>query len=223
MQELLLLAELKAITEESKKRGIKIFVIGAFCVKAYDCLVRESYDLDLGIKSEAFEPLAALLKELGYSVCPRDIWVTAEKQSGDEQIAIHIAVDEILDVNSQNRYPLRDEEAVLRRYAGQNLQVPALSLSGLLITKLIAFRENDIVDVVAILIEKFDDLNSEELYEKVSRSQNLPAVHRRLIDLLDLFETDEIDGIWFVRLRQTLPTEVKAGLIEKIKKIIDFF
>lgn len=223
MQEALLLAELKNIAEESKNRGIQILVIGAFCVKAYDCLVRESYDLDLGINSEAFEPLAALLTELGYSVRPRNIWVTAEKQIGEEQIAIHIAVDEILDLNSQSRYPLRDEEAVLRRYAWQNLEVPALSLSGLLITKLIAFRENDVVDVVAILMERFNDLNSAEFYEKSSRSQNLSAVHRRLIDLLDLFESDEIDGIWFVRLRQILSNEAKAGVIEKIKKLIALF
>jgi len=36
---------LKAILDESKKRGLNVFVIGAFCVKAYDCLIRESHDL----------------------------------------------------------------------------------------------------------------------------------------------------------------------------------
>jgi len=34
MDEVLLLKELKAIIEESVKRGIKVVVIGAFCVKA---------------------------------------------------------------------------------------------------------------------------------------------------------------------------------------------
>ncbi len=223
MEEALLLTELKTIIEESKRRGIKVFVIGAFCVKAYDCLVRESYDLDLAIHGESYEPLAELLKELGYSVRPRGIWVTAEKQSGDEQIAVHIAIDEILDLNSQNRYPVHDEEAVLRNLGPPNFEIPALSLSGLLTTKLISFRENDIVDVVSILMEKFNDLNPEEFYEKIVRSQNLAAIQRRLTDLLDLFESDEIDGIWYVRLRQTLSDEVKAILLNRIQKLLKLF
>ncbi len=223
MEEALLLTELKTIIEESKRRGIKVFVIGAFCVKAYDCLVRESYDLDLAIHGESYAPLAELLIELGYSVRPRDIWVTAEKQSGDEQIAVHIAIDEILDLNSQNRYPVHDEEAVIRNLGPPNFEIPALSLSGLLTTKLISFRENDIVDVVSILMEKFNDLNPEEFYEKIVRSQNLAAIHRRLTDLLDLFERNEIDGIWYVRLRQALSNEMKATVTSNIKKLLGLF
>jgi hypothetical protein len=223
MDESLLLKELKAILEESKRRGINVFVIGAFCVKAYDSLIRESHDLDLAVAGDSFEKLDQLLKELGFSVRPKNIWVTAEKQIGDEKIAVHIAVDEILDLNSQNSYPIEHEKVFFLKHEKLDFEVPALSLSGLLITKLISFRENDIIDVVSILIEKSDDLNSQELYYKALQSGNHQAIQRRLNELREFFESGEIDAIWYIWLKRMLPAEVKAKVLDKIKKLLKPF
>ncbi|MGH7596154.1 MAG: hypothetical protein ACREOI_07355 [bacterium] len=223
MEEALLLKELKAILDESKRRGINVFVIGAFCVKAYDSLIRESYDLDLAVVGEIFDLLAQLLKELGFSVHPRNIWVTAEKQIGEENIAIHIAVNEILDLNSQNSFSIRDEKTFFLKPGELDFEIPALSLSGLLITKLISFRENDVVDIVSLLTNKFEELNSQELYLKAADSNNLQAIQHRLLELRELFESDEIDAIWYIRLNRTLSVEVKAALLDKISKLLNPF
>jgi len=223
MEESLLLKELKALLDESKKRGINVFVIGAFGVKAYDSLIRESHDLDLAVVSDSFEKLAQLLKDLGFSVRPKNIWVTAEKQIGDQEIDVHIAVDEILDLNSQNSFPLRHEKAVLLSSEQLGFEVPALSLYGLLITKLISFREKDIIDAVSILMEKADALNSQELYQKAFESNNYQSVQRRLNELREFFESGEIDAIWYIWLRRMLPSEIKAALLGKINKLLKPF
>jgi hypothetical protein len=86
MEEALLLKELKAILGESKRRGISVFVIGAFAVKAYGSLIRESHDLDFAVVGKSFASLAQLLRDLGFSVHPKNIRVTAAKQIGDEHI-----------------------------------------------------------------------------------------------------------------------------------------
>jgi hypothetical protein len=104
-----------------------------------------------------------------------------------------------------------------------DFEVPALSLSGLLITKLISFRENDIIDVVSILIEKSDDLNSQELYYKALQSGNHQAIQRRLNELREFFESGEIDAIWYIWLKRMLPAEVKAKVLDKIKKLLKPF
>jgi hypothetical protein len=223
MDESILLKELEAILDESKKRGISIFVIGAFCVKAYDSLIRESHDLDLAVRGDLFAPLAQLLKDLGFSVHPKNIWVTAEKQIGNHQVAIHIAVDEILDLNSQNRYSFEHEKAIFLKPKNFDFEIPALSLSGLLITKLIAFRENDIIDVVSILTERFQELKPQEFYFKARQSDNLKAIQRRLIDLREYFENDEIDAIWYVWLKRTLPKDVKVTMVDKINALLKPF
>jgi hypothetical protein len=223
MEESLLLKELKAILAESKKRGIDLFVIGAFCVKAYDSLIRESHDLDLAVAGDSFGKLDQLLKELGFSVHPRNIWVTAEKQIGDEKIAVHIAVDEILDLNSQNRYPIEYEKAVFLKHEKWDFEIPALSLSGLLITKLISFRENDIIDAVSILIERSDDLNSYEFYYKALQSDNHQAIQRRLRELREFFVSGELDAIWYIWLKRMLPAETKAKLLDKIENLLKPF
>lgn len=223
MDDVLLLKELKAIIEESVKRGINVVVIGAFCVKAYDCLLRKSHDLDLAIAGDEFAPLAQLLKDLGFFVHPRNIWATAEKQIGETLVAVHIAVDEILDLNSQNSFPIRDEKKAFIKSNQVGFGIPALSLSGLLITKLIALRENDIVDVVSILTNKFDALSSQELHLKAEGSNNLLPIRRRLIELRELIESDEIDAIWYIRANQMFPAEEKAALLDKINKLLKPF
>jgi hypothetical protein len=223
MDEALLLKELKAIIEESAKRGIKVFVIGAFCVKAYDCLLRESHDLDLAVAGDEFASLAQLLKDLGFFVHPKNIWVTAEKQIGEALVAVHIAVDEILDLNSQNSFPIRDEKKVFLKSDKVGFGIPALSLSGLLITKLISFRENDIVDVVSILMNRFDELSAQELYFKAEGSNNLLTIRRRLTELREFFESDEIDAIWYIRANRVLSAEEKAALLNKITKLLKPF
>jgi len=223
MEESRLLQELKAILDESKKRGIAIFVIGAFCVKAYDSLIRESHDLDLAVAGDSFEKLEQLLKDLGFSVHPKNIWVAAQKQIGDEQIDVHIAVDEILDLNSQNSFPVRHEKAVLLTSNQLGFEIPALSLHGLLITKLISFRENDIIDVVSILMAKTDELDSQELFRKALESNNHQSVKRRLNELREFFESGEIDAIWYIWLRRMLPIEIKATLLGKINKLLKPF
>jgi hypothetical protein len=223
MEEALLLKELKTILDESKRRGINVFVIGAFCVKAYNSLIRESHDLDFAVVGEGFDPLAQLLKELGFSVHSRNIWVTAEKQIGEEKIAVHIAVNEILDLNSQNSYSIRDEKAFFLQPGELDFKIPALSLSGLLITKLISFRENDVVDIVSLLTNKFEEMNSQELHIKAADSNNLQAIQQRLLELRELFESDEIDAIWYIRLNRPLSTEVKATLLDRINKLLKPF
>jgi hypothetical protein len=223
MDETLLLKELKTIIEESAKRGIKVFVIGAFCVKAYDCLLRESHDLDLAIVGDEFASLAQLLKDLGFFVHPRNIWVTAEKQIGEALVAVHIAVDEILDLSSQNSFPIRDEKRVLLKSDNVGFGIPALSLSGLLITKLISFRENDIVDIVSILMNKFDELSSQELYFKAEGSNTMPVIRHRLTELREFIESGEIDAVWYIRLNKTLAAEVKITVLDKITKLLKPF
>jgi len=172
---------------------------------------------------DSFEKLEQLLKDLGFSVHPKNIWVAAQKQIGDEKIDVHIAVDEILDLNSQNGFPVRHENAVLLTSKQLGFEIPALSLHGLLITKLISFRENDIIDVVSILMEKPDELDSQELFRKAVESKNQQSVQRRLNELREFFESGEIDAIWYIWLRRMLPIEIKATLLGKINKLLKPF
>lgn len=126
-------------------------------------------------------------------------------------------------MNSQNRYSIENEQAVVLKHEKLNFEIPVLSLSGLLITKLISFRENDIIDIVSILTERFDDLEPQELYSKTLQSGNLQAIQRRLIELREFFESGEIDAIWYIWLNRTLPAEVKAKLLDRINKLLKPF
>ncbi|RLC65997.1 MAG: hypothetical protein DRI48_05755 [Chloroflexi bacterium] len=57
----LLETELKTILEICREAQIPVFVIGAFSVRAYNCLLRVSQDLDLAINSEHWPHLKQVL------------------------------------------------------------------------------------------------------------------------------------------------------------------
>lgn len=78
----LLEAELKTILVMCQEAQIPVFVIGAFSVRAYNCLLRVSQDLDLAISSEHWLRLKQVLLEQGYSLTAEDVWITATKIIG---------------------------------------------------------------------------------------------------------------------------------------------
>ena len=52
-----LIRELGAILDACHRRGIAVFVIGAFSVRAYGSLLRRTLDLDLAIERENWSTL----------------------------------------------------------------------------------------------------------------------------------------------------------------------
>ncbi len=65
-----LIQELRAILEACHRRGIVVFVIGAFGVRAYGSLLRRTLDLDLAVEREMWPALAEVLEEQGYDLAP---------------------------------------------------------------------------------------------------------------------------------------------------------
>jgi hypothetical protein len=114
-------------------------------------LLRRSLDLDLTIEREAWPALAEVLEAQGYHLTPVGPWVTATKGKGEETVEINIALGYVTDIHSALSYPVWVEPGAQRTIPDLNITLPVFRLEGLLITKLIALRDNDVVDIVALL------------------------------------------------------------------------
>lgn len=60
--------ELGEILSKCRQRGLRVYVIGAYSVRAYGYLLRQSFDLDLAVERPYLDGLLAVLRELGFAV-----------------------------------------------------------------------------------------------------------------------------------------------------------
>jgi len=77
--------------------------------------------------------------------------------------------------------------------------------------------------IKVFVMNRFDERSAQELYFKAEGSNNLLTIRRRLTELREFFESDEIDAIWYIRANRVLSAEEKATLLNKITKLLKPF
>jgi hypothetical protein len=87
-----LIQELEAILKACRRRGIGVYVIGAFGVRAYGSLLRRTLDLDLAVERADWPVLAEILEARGYHLQPVGVWITAQKGEGEEKVELEVAL-----------------------------------------------------------------------------------------------------------------------------------
>jgi hypothetical protein len=195
-----LLSELGVLLEACRQSNVTVFVIGGFGVRAYGSLLRRTLDLDLAVAARVWPALAEVLKAQGYHVSSAGIWTTATKGEDEDAFEIHIAVDDVVDVQSAARYPVGIEPGVRRPLPDADIVLPVFTLEGLLITKLMALRDNDIVDVVALLLQHAEQVDVERFWSQVEEARLLALLNDRLAELEEVLQSEEVNAIWWDRL-----------------------
>ncbi len=200
-------AELKTILKLCQESHLPVFVIGAFSLRAYNCLLRVSQDLDLAVSSTHFAELKQLLLEQGYAVARESVWVTATKMINQEIIEINIALNGITDLNSASTFLITQQQPEFHQPADLDFPLPVLPLESVFITKLIAQRDKDIADLLAILLLQPDSLNPQRFWYEAEKSGLIAKLPRRLNELVERINSGESMSIWFERTRTVLSDE----------------
>ena len=215
-----LIRELEAILEACHRRGIAVFVIGAFGVRAYGSLLRRTLDLDLAIEREAWPALAEILEAQGYHLELADIWATATKGKGEEAIEIHVALGDVTDVHSALSYPVWLEPGTQQSMPGLNVTIPVFTLEGLLITKLIALRDNDVVDIVALLSQQADQVVAARFWDRAAAAGLESALENRLAELEEMLTGGEVGAIWWDRLGLMLDESERQAALKAVRHLL---
>jgi hypothetical protein len=209
-----LVTELRQVLIACEKLHLPVFVIGAFSVRAYDCLFRDSQDLDLAVTSEHWPRLKQLLESLGYSVGSDQVWITAVKSLGESQIEINVALNAVTDLNSGIAYPLTHHHPERHQSADLDFGLPVLPLEAVLITKLIALRDQDVADVLGMLLQREDDIRSERFWRFAHAARITRPVRERLQRVIDYLSSGEALSVWYDRTGALLTdTERDAALV----------
>jgi len=213
------MSELQALLEACRQRDVVVFVIGGFGVRAYGSLLRRTLDLDLAVVAEVWPALAEVLKAQGYHLSSAGIWVTATKGEGEEVVEIHIAVGDVVDVQSAARYPIGIEPGIRRFVPDSDIAVPVFTLEGLLITKLMALRDNDVVDVVALLLQNAEQVDVERFWHQVEEAGLLALLNERLAELEEVLQSEEVNAIWWDRLGLMLDEGERWTVLRVVRRM----
>lgn len=199
-----------------------MFVIGAFGVRAYGSLLRRTLDLDLAVERENWSALAEVLEAQGYELGSAGLWATATKGKGEETVKIHIALDSVTDVHSALSYPLKVEPGVQQTIAGLDVSLPVFSLEGLLITKLIALRDNDVVDIVALLAQHADQVTAGRFWDRAAAAGLEMALESRLAELEEMLRDGEVDAVWWDRLGLMLDEGERGAALKVVRHLQEY-
>lgn len=190
---------LSQITKRCDEWQLDMLLIGAFAVRAYAERRRLTTDLDFVASRPSQNHLAALFESLGYEYKSRTRFggVQAVKYLDEQgtKIQVDVAIDVILDQNSGHAYRIPDDtfrQKAKKRIApvigGIEVQAFVLPLADLLITKLIASRDQDAADVITIVLENLSSAAIIEFKHKVTEARLATEINTRLGEIVNLSE-----------------------------------
>lgn len=192
--------ELGAILAEAERRGIPLVVLGAFAVRAYlrEPDQRYTHDLDLFAHADALAALREMLTTRGYTVYSGGLWWRAERTSEKERVLVDIALGSVVDMMSSESYPLEIKEAQLRAEPGGPL-IPVPPVEDLLAMKILAHRDKDILDVIALLRDVGHVIRPEAFARRVEvRDLEIP-MRRGYLEIMAAIESGELARLWELR------------------------
>ena len=90
--------------------------------------------------------------------------------------------------------PIGIEPGIRRFVPDSDIAIPVFTLEGLLITKLMALRDNDVVDVVALLLQHAEQVDVERFWSQVEEARLLALLNDRLAELEEVLQSEEVNA-----------------------------
>ncbi|MDH5779070.1 MAG: nucleotidyl transferase AbiEii/AbiGii toxin family protein [Candidatus Bathyarchaeota archaeon] len=227
------LQDLQTIIIKAKKWKIKLAVIGGYAVQAHTKAYRLTKDIDLVITREALWKFEGLLRESGYTLRETEFGIAGSKPFNEGFIDIHVSVGKIFDMSSSITYPVSQElftnakELKITGYYEASKQLacsaPVIDLETLLLLKLIPTgRGKDTVDILALLLDKREEIQLANLVSKIK--ENI-ALRRHLISQLrsyaEFVRKGEAAKLWFNITGSRIPATERREILKFIRKMVD--
>jgi hypothetical protein len=193
-------AELTAILADAQQRSIALVVLGAFAVRTYlrEPDQRLTHDLDLLTPLDALPALGELLTSRGYQVYRSAPWWRGERGTGKDRILVDIAAGAVVDMASFESYPLSPSEAQERAEPG-GAPIPVPPLEDLLAMKILAHRDKDILDVVALMRDAGDALDEQAFARRIEVRDLEVPLQRGYLEIVAAIDSGELARLWELR------------------------
>ncbi len=201
--------------------GVRPRLIGGLAVRGFARRKRFTHDIDLAISRHDKPNLVAILKQMGFDYQDQSQFdgVKASKRIGEVAVEIHISVERLWDMTSNQTYTLSpDSDEVPIDDAGQ-LLAPTVSAEDLLILKLMPLRDRDQSDIIALLLD-VPDIDARLFWVNCERTANTRHIVMQLKRIEKALTTGDFRDAWADYYGEPLPMRAILTVREKLRRLL---
>ncbi len=212
--------ELRQILELCREFDVHPRLIGGLAVRGFARRKRFTHDIDLAISRYDKPNLITLLKRLGfeYEDLTQFEGVKATKRIGNKAIEIHISVERLWDMRSNQTYTLSTDSAEVAIDDAGSLLAPTVSVEDLLILKLMPLRDRDMSDVIALLLD-VPAIDARKFWANCERTDNTRHIAAQLAKLEGALRNGDFREAWSEFYDERLSARDVLGVIDKVRLI----
>lgn len=129
-------------------------------------------------------------------------WWRAERGTGEGRRVVDVAVERVVDMASFESYPITPERAVWRA-EGAGPKIPVPSLEELLVLKLLAHRDKDMLDVIALLRDA-GPVDGERFWQGIDLEDVEVPARRGYLVLMAEIRSGGLQQLWEDRFGEPL-------------------
>jgi len=217
--------ELKQTLEQFLKLcrefGVRPRLIGGLAVRGFARRKRFTHDIDLAIGRHDKPNLIALLKQMGFDYQDQSQFegVKAVKRVGNTTIEIHVSVDRLWDMVSNQTYTLSPNSAEVPIDDEGELLAPTVSAEDLLILKLMPPRDRDLSDVIALLLD-VPEIDAHAFWENCERTGNTRHVAAQLAKLETALKSGDFREAWADYYGESLSMRDILSVLDKARSLL---
>jgi len=218
--------ELKEALEQLLKLcrefGVHPRLIGGLAVRGFARRKRFTHDIDLAISRFDKPNLVAVLKQMGFEYQDQSQFegVKATKWIGNTVVEIHISVEKLWDMTSNQTYTLSPEFAELPIDNEGDLIAPTVSAVDLLILKLMPLRDRDLTDVIALLLD-VPEIDAQAFWANCERTENTRHIQARLAKVEKLLKSGDFREAWKDYYGEPLSMRDILSVVEKVRTLLN--
>ncbi len=216
--------ELKQSLEEllqlCREYGVRPRLIGGLAVRGFARRKRFTHDIDLAINRHDQPNLIAILKQMGfdYQALTQFEGVKAAKRVGNTTVEIHISVERLWDMTSNQTYTLSSESAQVAVDDSASLLAPTVSAEDLLILKLIPLRDRDLCDIIALLLDA-PAIDARKFWSDCERTANTHHIVAQLAKLENALKSGAFREAWTEFYGEQLSAHDVVVVLDKVRSI----
>lgn len=217
--------ELKQTLEQllrlCKEFGVSPRLIGGLAVRGFARRKRFTHDIDLAISRHDKPNLIALLKQMSFDYQDQSQFegIKATKHIGNIAVEIHISVERLWDMTSNQTYTLSPDSAEVPVDDAGELLAPTVSAEDLLILKLMPLRDRDMSDVIALLLD-VSDIDAHTFWANCERTGNTRHIAAQLAKLENALKSGDFREAWADYYAEPLPMRDILSVLEKVRSLI---
>ncbi|MBI3763656.1 MAG: nucleotidyltransferase [Chloroflexi bacterium] len=206
--------------ELCREFGIHPRLIGGLAVRGLARRKRFTHDIDLAISRHDKPNLIALLKQMGFEYQDQTQFegIKASKRIGEMAVEIHVSVERLWDMTSNQTYTLSPESVEVPIDEAGNLLAPTASAEDLLILKLMPLRDRDMSDVIALLLD-VPDIDARVFWTNCERTGNTRHIAAQLAKLKNALKSGEFRHAWADYYGDPLPMRDILTVVERVRSL----